>query len=870
MVTTSGFIILDEEFFHSFPADLSSYRSCLNGVLVPRILDSRTMSSIHILFGNNFSCPIDEASEKSRGEIFCIAFDGNDSLAKILEIARNKTADEIVFISPKNLFTSPEEIDKLVLVHCREKRTYSFNHERYANNHYATGVGAEVINTSFLRSLKYKDNELKRWADLHTARVLPGDNGIICADDQNAAPEINLSIRSAEDFQKILHIIGRLRQKSPDPRWILEEIFRAYRSLHSVRTVFLLERSEDVLDALKWAGQAGGDVDYVSLSPLVTAALERAGLPFSTRERFITSAAINSIGQRNYGMIGQLGKVLNPFLEKKPCGNTAYFRLDYCLYNLKYLYDLLTVSTHVISEIIRIEQPDSIRIFSPAPAGNRPGGYQFTNEESIYAQVLSLPDWNVPVTILERGRPQADCNQSPQPFFHCIYTFFSKCLKGNSLFFNYWIILRKNGFPAVVKTFFRQVANIRGKMVAIYGSGYNWDDCLPELFGSGIGYIFRIDAPDCGMACTDTEGLAEALAGFIRNDDMIRESAMHNGIDFSPVLFPRVIALLTESWYRCQEAYIRTSSFFKHRQVRALLLSVRPTPEGHAIIAAARSKGIPVISWQHGGLGYNYHPIAIFIELMGSDIHLVFGDCVKKSYLETCRRYPYPDIPTIIPVGSSSLDKIGKHLLESIQQDTKTILYVTTLYEFNIWYVSIPYIADNFNESLWSFQKGVINTVMSAGRKKLTLKLHPLHTSKEPIISYVREQGYQMIDIHANEKTVPELLADSGILIFDHISTGILQALCTRRELFVYTGLMKVDDFAIALLKKRAHVYNTKEECLSALTRYLSGASLNDGADCANTEFLKCYGTHLNDGCSGKRAVEIVKNAINGEITRNE
>ena len=113
MVTTSGFIVLDEKFFHSFPADLSSYRSCFRGVLIPRIQDSHGMDSIYIIFPKNFPYPFEEADEKSREKISCIPFDGDDSLAKILEIVRNNTADEIVFISPKNLFTSPEEIDRL-------------------------------------------------------------------------------------------------------------------------------------------------------------------------------------------------------------------------------------------------------------------------------------------------------------------------------------------------------------------------------------------------------------------------------------------------------------------------------------------------------------------------------------------------------------------------------------------------------------------------------------------------------------------------------------------------------------------------------------------------------------------------------------
>ncbi len=123
--------------------------------------------------------------------------------------------------------------------------------------------------------------------------------------------------------------------------------------------------------------------------------------------------------------------------------------------------------------------------------------------------------------------------------------------------------------------------------------------------------------------------------------------------------------------------------------------------------------------------------------------------------------------------------------------------------------------------------------------------------------------GFLPFNIHFifQEHEVWELAAIADILIYDLNSTAILEGLMTKKPVFLFSGLDNHDDRALALLKKRAIVTANPDEFISYIELFLKG-SLPDSPDSENTEFLRGFGTHENEGRSALRAAAQVREAI--------
>jgi len=321
-------------------------------------------------------------------------------------------------------------------------------------------------------------------------------------------------------------------------------------------------------------------------------------------------------------------------------------------------------------------------------------------------------------------------------------------------------------------------------------------------------------------------------------------------------LLQKTASLVLRSLEECLVAHHQATAVIRSKGVRALLLSTLPTPAGNAFIQAARDSGIPVISWQHGGAGYAYHPLMAHVEMAGSTLHLVFGEGARRSYLETCEQYRRFTCPDISAVGSSSLDALRRKRDQN--RGRRKVVYVTTHYLENLFQVSMLFKRGEFDGEVWSFQRSVIDLAARHPGCEFVIKLHPVHRSRQPLLAYITDRGITSTRIVVDEQSIMDLVQDADAVLFDLITTGILQVLTTEKEIFVYSGLIAIDSDVEELLARRAHVSRDPMECIVSLERYLSGNDIKDGADCRNTKFLRGFGTHRNDGLSGQRAAELV------------
>jgi hypothetical protein len=253
-----------------------------------------------------------------------------------------------------------------------------------------------------------------------------------------------------------------------------------------------------------------------------------------------------------------------------------------------------------------------------------------------------------------------------------------------------------------------------------------------------------------------------------------------------------------------------------------------------------------------------------FVEFINSDWHFVFGERVARSYRSTSERIGLKKIPDFVPVGSSFLDTFHRNGKKSvIKHANKPVVYITKTYMRNIYYMSPHYDAVEGDEHLWEIQKQIMYLAKKYPEREFIIKLHNDHLNKEPLISFAYDHQINNLKIITSEMTVRELTDIADFVIFDLISTGILQVLTSDLPVFVYTGLLEYDEETVLQLKKRAYVNECAGALISALDEYISTGKVSDYTiDTANSDFIIKFGTDINNYRSAERAIEKINEIL--------
>lgn len=602
-----------------------------------------------------------------------------------------------------------------------------------------------------------------------------------------------------------------------------------------------------------------GEVRFVALRPEASLALDLAGVEYGTPAGYTDGECIYRDGLAFFDEINSLCTHLD---ERLAAVHGSQLRpAAYAFYHLKILWDVLFTTLSVIQAISLQERPDTIRVYTPAKCASSP--YAFSNDESVYAAVLGLEGWQGRVDVIETARDGDRAAPAAEPARSFAASLQTALTEHPSLF-NLGMIARKRGVRALLPAVLRSITGYSDTPLILYESGYNWDDALPELYRMGFSRIIRVRDSSLGSWLSNMERYREIILDTCRTSSACRELARRGGIDVSPLLFEKIAWIVGRSTAEALAAYPEMVRIIRDRHVGAVLLSVRESAVGHALVQAAHDCGIPVVSWQHGGAGYCYHPLMPFIESIGSDIHLVFGESVARVYRETERRQKTLRSPEFVAVGSSSLDRLrcADTLRPPKPDRKKVVLYVTTSYLHNQYTISAVRDPTVYDEELWAVQKAVIDLARAHPEHAFIVKLHPAHASGEPLKGYAERYRIRNVQFVIQSPTLPELLKKADLLLFDLVSTGILQALQTDLPLFLYRGLSAVDDDLLSSLRKRASISDTVEEYSGIVHRYLSGEPPDPAVNARDTTFITEFGTCRGDGLSAERAVEVLLRAV--------
>jgi hypothetical protein len=607
---------------------------------------------------------------------------------------------------------------------------------------------------------------------------------------------------------------------------------------------------------------------FISLTPMASYALEREGIQHSTvldytgdEERFLE-------GLQTYSILDEIISDLDMYLQDsqvlpklKPSSYPYFF--------LKKLLDIIFMKVHIIQTIIDKESPDKmyITVNELPPKAHNPYYFSF-DDEPVFSYILSCKGWPIkcrtvlypPQNVHQKKR--RICSSAKETVWQL-----ADKIKNIDYFFNMGLIYKRQGLKKLVPEIINSVRTPGGGTVVICGSGYNWDDSLPEFYQTGIKPVLRLKESGKTVNPETLSKLYEQVLEICKKSEALKKYSYYRNIDLFPLLSKKIAEILSNTLIDYAAGYNQFQTLMDTSKIKCLLLSTQVRPFDQGAISAAHDNNVPVISWQHGGAGYSYHPIMPYAEFVNSDIHLVFGDGVKWSYLDTAQERHLMPLPRFVSVGSSSLDLQMRRARKRPRKNGRPrILYITEYWGTNMTYISTRFDPVKISERLWSFQRAMLDLATRHPESDFIIKLHPADISGEPVRSYVKDQSLCNVTIITNERTAVELMEKCDIIVIDFIATSILQALVLEKTMFVYSGMYEIDRVPLELIKKRAYTFDKIDELLTLLHGFLIKdpkiPALHSSVDNQNTEFIRRYGTFNHDGKSAKRAVKIIRDAI--------
>lgn len=289
------------------------------------------------------------------------------------------------------------------------------------------------------------------------------------------------------------------------------------------------------------------------------------------------------------------------------------------------------------------------------------------------------------------------------------------------------------------------------------------------------------------------------------------------------------------------------------RRYKTIIYSVSPYPLEQYLLSLGRHLGIPRICYQHGEM--SLYPNGLWneaSELQYCSHYFSFGEQVSRE--KTASATEVPGFCRAISIGSAALDKLRC----SVQSESGYILYASSKY-LDLGSGFLPRYID---VHVFRNQKLLIpyfeDMIRRTPETRVVWKLNPELSTRRPVTT-------NRVTVIRDERTFTDLLSDARIVILDRPSTTSLEVCMTEKPLFVSMANRNWYPLPESLLRKRAVIAYTAEELVESIDRYLQTGYYP--ADVTNREFVRAYGSHLDDGGAARRAAdELLKLVRTGHV----
>ena len=624
---------------------------------------------------------------------------------------------------------------------------------------------------------------------------------------------------------------------------VIELLNNNVRTVHP-KIVVILESSENVNSYL---ALKKNDKNYtlmcIAASPDVCYALDKENEKYVSIDDYFTSEEISELGLSNFTKVEYLCEIIDQNICKdhtifnyyslKPAYDNFYF--------LKVLFDVVTIKIETVAAIIKKEIPSIIISFSKKPYSPTYSYLPFQPDETLFDTLLCQKGWPCQHISIDCNKPLITCKEKKNRI--CRRELVIKKIRMHFPSI-YGILFTYSEFGArkSIDLLWNVVINSikRGKIVCIAGFGYEWNYIINELIHHNYRVIY--------LNYESKQQKEPKLMKIQIPKNAIQNLCTINNIDFSDFFIERLNPALEFSSKAASEFPQEIEKFFFKNHPYALLCRSSSIFIDHLPVHVAHNHKIPVISWQYGAAGYFNYPLLKYTELTGCNLYLVWGPGVQSQIDEEFDHYNC----RILPTGSFSLQ-------EEFQNKTdKTcykILYVTTNYFNNSLYVGYSHkVQDN---TLWITQKKIID-VLGSCSDKTVFKVHPGNFQNKHFYEYIIGKDFNHITIIKDGGSVSSLARISEIIIIDFPTTSMLQAIATKKKVFVLLKHLILTNKAKELLMKRAYCADDLDEFIEMVNCYLNGKPLQQKPDEQNTEFLEEYGIVKKDGKVIERVIDAI------------
>lgn len=575
------------------------------------------------------------------------------------------------------------------------------------------------------------------------------------------------------------------------------------------------------------------DACWIALEPFCIPKLED-GFSYKIAEQFFERGKIfDQVGPVSQERIGKISKIADGWIQE----NVAAFAgqnlqvLGYCHYYLMKLFDGVISRITILRHILERLQPEHIyvckRRCSPPPSLEHP----WAANESVWSYCLELirDQLDYRVTVVEYGEPD-------EPTLSAGGSWQNRLREDFPSLYNLLRTLKTDGFVGLPRFF-------RTKKILSIGHGYEWRHTREIFLKHGYD-LFLFDGTDkryqdqiSGDKCVDYLGKIDANHLFV-----------FDGLNILSLVGSKLNWLMHLGIGSFLKVYRDAARLFRAVKPEAVVFSVVTSPYTWVVVQAARSLNIPIFCWGHGASGQAKHTKQKVNELLLADYYLTQGAGSQATYESYKSDFDFEPIPA----GFASLDRLINLNRDTPEVPEYDVVYITTQYYQNQFYLSFwPGVFDN---ELFMIQKMILKYLSERNIKSIFKSAPSNYYRQPPILS---TKGIVVIQ---GELRFTELFSKARAIVIDLPTTTVLEALTTRKPVFVLTQFIELNFRASELLKQRAICCLTADELVQRLDDFLI-KGLYD-ADIDNDEYLKAFGTYLGDGKSAERGVQVVLDRI--------
>lgn len=628
--------------------------------------------------------------------------------------------------------------------------------------------------------------------------------------------------------------------------------------------LYLVEHHYQAEDLLKKYGNVPGE--WIALGPSSMHYLSNRNIPYTIPEHYCSPQEVEDACIDQFDRLRKVCDELDaeitkrdPFLKE---WNIRPFLFH--LWQIGMIVDGL-ISRRLQLKKIMEKMPDA-KIFVHLTQ-SKPFdifGLGFSKEETLWGRLLALPGWSNTVNILPE--PTIPNSSSSVVSFKARL----KHLVGEELFpklsfrklwpfmnlaYAFYYGTLSNGF----KSLFADRKRERKSVLCIDGI-FEWRYILSSLSRKGIMiyYLSSKFLQNNYLESRKTDTFSDKFW------NIFSKSINKDTVDFRPMIKDRIYWIIEQSCQVAKTAVKQMEDVFIKKDIRLALSSVAYSYLSHVVRSYCHKKDIPVIGWQHGASWYEKRITqrADLEDLVTNSIQLVYGEANKKAYetsdlITACK---------VVTIGSVSIDRIVQNSGSSNESGNR-ILYVVTNYYRNGWYCGFT---PPFSDRLYLLEqccivKGFTRILATLKNVSLTVKIHPGATVLGEVPPWIAElSNKEHVEIISSESTFAEMLNHHDIVVIDSPTTTLLQALASQLPLFILTSIISPPKADMPRLRKRAVCVNSSQELINELKSYLKTGVYS--TDVGNRDFLKLYGTYLDDGKSNVRAENLVMKMLNSGV----